>query len=301
MVRSTLASVGLQFVNSALKSELSTRWWRHYPWAALSLLVVLAYTVLSVAVCMGWQQDAWSRVYGAPWAGISSAHWFGTNALGQDIFARAMIGSRTSFVLGMQVMFATLLLGTFFGVLAGWQAQRWADKAVLWLAAVVDAVPFYLLAIAVAFAFRDQAFAVPLALSLAFWPGVARLVRADVMRLSRTDYIAAARMAGASARQIVRRHVLPNTLPLLLIQGAIVFVGAIKAEVVLSFIGLGTQDQQISWGTMLAEGSQEVIRGHWQNFLAASVLLSIMILSLNVLVDALQAMLDPRQRHRLEY
>ncbi|MCG8463319.1 MAG: ABC transporter permease [Xanthomonadales bacterium] len=279
----------------------STTWWKAAPWAVLALCIILAYTGLSLAVSLGWQQEAWSQIQGKPWQGISGAHWFGTNALGQDIFARAMVGSRTSFVLGVQVMLTTLMLGTGLGVIAGLQAQRGLDRAVLWLAAVVDAIPFYLLAIAVAFAFRGQFYAVPAALSLAFWPGVARLVRADVIRLERTDYIAAARMAGATSWQIARRHIVPNTMPLLLIQSAIVFVGAIKAEVVLSFIGLGTQEHQISWGTMLAEGSQEVVRGYWLNFLAASLLLSLMILSLNVLVDSLQTLLDPRQRQRLEY
>ena len=261
---------------------------RRYPLGLLALAVVLAYAAVAVAVSLGWQTDAWSRLSGGQWEGISAAHWWGTNLVGQDIFARAMVSTRTSFVIGLQVAVGALILGAVLGAAAG-----------MWLAAVLDAIPFFLLAMAVAFAFDHGSGAVESALVLSFWTTTARLVRAEVLRLQQQDFVAAARMAGLPAWRIAARHLLPNTVPVLVIQGVIVFVLAIKSEVLLSFIGLGVRDE-ISWGVMLAESTQEVLAGELNNFLAASLLLSGLILALNLLADALQDWLDPRQASRRE-
>jgi ABC-type dipeptide/oligopeptide/nickel transport system permease subunit len=126
---------------------------------------------------------------------------------------------------------------------------------------------------------------------MTFWTGTARIIRGEVMRLKQRAFVEAARAIGLPGIVIIFRHVLPNTFHILLVQATIIFVAAIKTEVILSFLGLGIQDG-VSWGLMLAESSQEVIAGHFGNFMAASLALFILLMGFNLLADALQDALD---------
>jgi ABC-type dipeptide/oligopeptide/nickel transport system permease subunit len=127
-----------------------------------------------------------------------------------------------------------------------------------------------------------------------FWTTTGRLVRGEVMRLKSREFVLSARAIGLPVHLILLRHILPNTLHILLVQATIAFVAAIKTEVILSFLGLGVQDG-VSWGLMLAESTQEVLAGHFNNFLAASLMLFLLLLGFNLLADAMQDAFDPRQ------
>jgi peptide/nickel transport system permease protein len=127
-----------------------------------------------------------------------------------------------------------------------------------------------------------------------FWTATGRLVRAEVMRIKSREFVLSARAIGLPVHTILLRHVLPNTAHILIVQATIAFVAAIKTEVILSFLGLGIQDG-VSWGLMLAESTQEILAGHFNNFLAASLLLFTLLLGLNLLADAMQEAFDPRQ------
>jgi peptide/nickel transport system permease protein len=133
-----------------------------------------------------------------------------------------------------------------------------------------------------------------LAMIATFWTTTGRLVRAEVMKIKSLDYVRSARAIGLPDLLILVRHVLPNTSHILLVQATIAFVAAIKTEVILSFLGLGVQDG-VSWGLMLAESTQEVLAGHFGNFIAASGMLFLLLIGFNMLADALQDALDPRQ------
>jgi peptide/nickel transport system permease protein len=185
-------------------------------------------------------------------------------------------------------------LGAALGALAGWYSHGWIDASVLWLKGVLDSIPFYLFVAAVAFALQGQPWAMHVAMIATFWTGTGRLVRAEVMKLRTREFVLAAEAIGLPDLLILLRHVLPNTLPILLVQASIAFVAAIKTEVILSFLGLGVQ-HGVSWGLMLAESTQEVLAGHFNNFLAASLMLFALLLGFNLLADALQDAFDPRQ------
>jgi ABC-type dipeptide/oligopeptide/nickel transport system permease subunit len=159
---------------------------------------------------------------------------------------------------------------------------------------VLDSIPFYLFVAAVAFALQGKAWAMHVAMIATFWTTTGRLVRAEVMKLKTRDFVLAARTIGLPDRVILRRHLLPNTVHILLVQASIAFVAAIKTEVILSFLGLGVQDG-VSWGLMLAESTQEVLAGHFNNFLAASLMLFALLMAFNLLADALQDAFDPKQ------
>ena len=267
-------------------------------WGLAGLAIVSVFLVLAVGVWLGWLGQDWARADGGRWAPPDAEHWFGTNLLGQDIFERTIYSTRVAFEIGLIVAAFTTLLGAVFGAVAGWRAFSWIDDAVLWVKGVLDSVPFFLFVAALAYAMQGQAFAMQIAMILTFWTATARLVRAEVMRLKGQDFIKSAQALGLPAWRIVLRHVLPNTTHILLVQATLVFVAAIKTEVILSFLGLGIHDS-VSWGLMLAESTQEVIAGHFGNFLAASFFLFVLLLGLNLLSDALQDALEPGlARHR---
>jgi peptide/nickel transport system permease protein len=258
------------------------------------LAIVLVFLLLAAGVWTGLLGQDWSTADGGRWEPAGREHWFGTNLLGQDIFQRAVYSVRTAFEIGLVVAVLSTLLGAVLGALAGWYSDRWVDSAVLWLKGVLDSIPFYLFVAAVAYALQGQPWAMHLAMVATFWTTTGRLVRAEVMKLKTLDFILAARAIGLPAPLILLRHLLPNTVHLLLVQGSIAFVAAIKTEVILSFLGLGVQDG-VSWGLMLAESTQEVLAGHFNNFLSASLLLFALLLGFNLLTDAMQDALDPRE------
>lgn len=269
------------------------------PVFAIAATIVMVYLLAAVGAALGWWAQDWRQPTGNLWAGPSAEHWLGTNILGQDIFQRALYSTRTAFEVGLLVSLAATVLGALSGAVAGYFQGRVVDEAILWLKGVLDAIPFYLFVAAIAFAFQDNPWSMHVAMIATFWTTTARLVRGEIIRLREMDFVLAARAIGLGHGTILLRHLLPNTYPLLLIQGSLTFVAAIKAEVILSFLGLGVEDS-VSWGVMLAESTQEVLSGHFQNFLTASVLLFVLVMAFNLLADGLQDAVDPRlvRRHR---
>jgi ABC-type dipeptide/oligopeptide/nickel transport system permease subunit len=273
----------------------SSPWWNRLKAdrAGLAgLTIVLLFMLLAVGVWLGLWGQNWAAASGGRWESPGPEYWFGTNVLGQDIFARAIFSVRTAFEIGLVVAVLSTALGALLGGLAGWYERTWVDGTILWLKGVLDSIPFYLFVAAVAFALQGVSWAMHLAMVATFWTGTGRLVRAEVMKLKTRAFVSAARAIGLPAGVILLRHVIPNTLNILLVQASIAFVAAIKTEVILSFLGLGIHDG-VSWGLMLAESTQEVLAGHFGNFLAASCLLFLLLLGFNLLTDALQDALDP--------
>ncbi len=264
------------------------------PYGMGGLLVVIIFAVIAICVWSGLLGQAWSEVSGNSWESASSTHWFGTNLLGQDILQRTLFGTATAFEVGLIVTLCSTILGAVMGALSGWYSHSWVDEIILWLKGVLDSIPFYLFAAAIAFALQGNPWAMHLAMIVTFWTTTARIIRGEVMRLKQREFVEAARAIGLPGLKTVFRHVLPNTFHILLVQASIVFVAAINTEVILSFLGLGIQDG-VSWGLMLAESSQEVLAGHFGNFIAAGTSLFILLMGFNLLADALQDALDTRR------
>ena len=267
---------------------------RKDPVGLTGLLIVSLFLVLAVGVWAGLLGQDWSAADGGRWETPGAKHWFGTNVLGQDIFQRSVYSVRTAFEIGLVVSILSTALGAALGALAGWHAGRFTDGAITWLKGVLDSIPFYLFVAAVAFALQGAPWAMHLAMIATFWTTTGRLVRAEVLKMKELDYVRSGRAMGLPSALIIVRHVLPNTSHILLVQATIAFVAAIKTEVILSFLGLGVQDG-VSWGLMLAESTQEVLAGHFGNFLAASGMLFLLLIGLNLLADALQDAIGPRQ------
>jgi peptide/nickel transport system permease protein len=260
----------------------------------IGLAIVLLFLALACGVWSGWLGQGWADAGGGRWEPASRQFWFGTNVLGQDIFQRAVYSVRTAFEIGLVVSLLSTLIGALLGAMAGWYSQTWVDGVILWLKGVLDSIPFYLFVAAVAFALRGEPWAMHVAMIATFWTGTGRLVRAEVLKIKSQEFVSSARAIGLPDPLILWRHVLPNSVHILLVQAGLTFVAAIKTEVVLSFLGLGVQDG-VSWGLMLAESTQEVLAGHFNNFLAASLMLFALLLGFNLLADAMQDAVDPRQ------
>ena len=267
---------------------------RSDPAGLAGLLIVAIFFLTAIGVWSGLIGQDWSAARGGRWEPAGPQHWFGTNVLGQDVFARSVYSVRTAFEIGLVVAVLSTALGAVLGAVAGWYSHRWVDALVVWLMGVLDSIPFYLFVAAVAFALQGQDWAMHVAMVSTFWTATGRLLRAEVMKIRTREFVLAARSIGLPDALILLRHVLPNTLHVLLVQASIAFVAAIKTEVILSFLGLGVQ-RGVSWGLMLAESTQEVLAGHFNNFLAASVMLFGLLMGFNLLADALQDAFDPRQ------
>jgi ABC-type dipeptide/oligopeptide/nickel transport system permease subunit len=260
----------------------------------IAFVVVFGYLVIAVGVWLGWWASEWPDVTGGKWEAVSGEHWFGTNVIGQDIFARAIFSTRTAFEVGLIVAVLSTGFGALLGAVAGFFSGGWIDEIVLWLMGVLDSIPFYLFVAAIVFAMQDSPWAMHVAMIATFWTSAGRLVRGEVIKLRNLEYVEAAHAIGVPEFIIIFRHVLPNTLHILLVQATITFVAAIKTEVILSFLGLGVKDG-MSWGLMIAESTQEVLAGFFNNFLAASLLMFGLVMAFNMFADALQDALDPRK------
>jgi ABC-type dipeptide/oligopeptide/nickel transport system permease subunit len=258
-----------------------------------SLGVVLVYALAAVGVALGLWATDWAAVTGPKWAPASAEYWFGTNIIGQDIFARALYSTRTAFEVGVVVALGATLLGAVLGAIAGFFGGTWIDEVVIWLMGVLDSVPFILLVAAIAYALQGSPWAMHIAMVVTFWITTARLVRGEVIKLKSLEFVEAAHAIGVSNMLIIFRHILPNTFHILLVQATISFVAAIKSEVILSFLGLGVKDG-MSWGLMISESTFEVLAGFYNNFIAASVLMFGLVMAFNMFSDALQDALDPR-------
>lgn len=260
----------------------------------VSLIFVLLYLLIALGVTFGWWASGWSDVTGGKWEGMSATHWFGTNLIGQDIFSRAIYSTKTAFEVGLVVALIATVVGAGIGAISGFFSGSWIDEILLWIMGVLDSIPFYLFVGAIVFAMQDSPYAMHVAMISTFWTSASRLVRGEVIKLRGLEYIEAAHAIGVPEFTIIFRHILPNTTHILLVQATITFVAAIKSEVILSFLGLGVKDG-MSWGLMIAESTQEVLAGFFNNFLAASVLMFGLVMAFNMFADALQDALDPRK------
>ncbi len=255
--------------------------------------VVLVFFLLALGV--------WFGLWGTNWSGTSAyfnqppsaAHLFGTNAIGQDIASRGLYATKVAFEVGFIVTFFATLLGVLLGALAGLYRSRWIDSLLLWIMGVLDSIPFYLFVAAVAYALQDHLFAMHIAMIAVFWTNIARIIRSEVIKLNQLEYIEAAQALGLQKLRILLFHIIPNTNHLIIIQASLVFVAAIKTEVILSFLGLGIKNG-ISWGLMIAEATNDIQAGYFYNFLVASGLLFSLVIGFNLFSDALQDALDPK-------
>lgn len=272
------------------------RWVRKHPTLIVGGLLLVAVAAVSI---------------GAPWIATfdpqdidplarmqppSAEHLFGTDALGRDVFSRAVWGGQVSMIVGASVA----LLATFFGVLIGLFAGfvRWADGPVMRVMDGLMAIPGILLAIALMAVTRASLTTVIVAITVPEIPRVVRLVRSLALTLREQLYVEAAHAVGTRLPVILLRHVLPNMVAPLIVQSTFVAAAAVLTEAALSFLGVGVPAQTPSWGNMMAEG-RNFVAVAFHIILYPGLLLAATVLAINLLGDGLRDALDPRLARQL--
>jgi peptide/nickel transport system permease protein len=224
----------------------------------------------------------------------SSAHWFGTDDLGRDILSRIILGASVSLRVGFLAVAIALVVGATIGLLAGFYG-RWVDDVLMRIMDMLFAFPAVLLAIAVLAVRGPGSSNTALAIAIVYVPIFARVTRASVLGVREEVYVRASRSVGASDWRLLTRHVLPNAAPPIIVQTSISLAFAVLAEAALSFLGLGTQPPNPSWGLMLAEGRGFIDIAWWLAFFPGMAIF-LTVLCFNLLGDGLRDVLDPRQR-----
>ena len=277
--------------------------------AVVCLAVIVVYALVAVIaplVFSGWQDSYnYDRTNEAP----SREYWLGTDEFGRSILQKALLGASVSMTVGFTANIIAVPLGLLLGAVAGYFG-RWIDDLIVWVYSTLASIPGLILLMALKFSFKDVVlfentwFAIDLdgmagiclALGITSWIGVCRLVRAETLRIRELDYVVAARAAGRGSFVILLRHVIPNVLHLGIITFSLGFVGAITAEVFLSYLNIGVQNRP-SWGKMINSARMDLVVGRWWEITAAVGAMFLIVLAWNIFGDRLRDALDPKLRN----
>ncbi len=277
-----------------------TRWRRRHPTVAIGGvllgLVVFASLLAPALTAYDPLKPSFSQRLAPPWGlGGTRAHLLGTDNLGRDILARLLYGGRISLALAITAVAIAGLVGVVVGLVASWGGRK-IDAVIMRMADVQLAFPVIMLAIAIVAVVGTNPLALVGVLALSGWVLYARAIRAHVLTIKRLDYIEAATTLGASDLRIIVRHVLPNTVALILVIGSSQFATMVLLESGLSFLGMGIQAPRPSWGLMLAEG-RDYLSNAWWLATAPGLMIALVVLGANLLGDGLRDLLDPTLRN----
>jgi oligopeptide transport system permease protein len=220
---------------------------------------------------------------------------FGGDRLGRDVLAKTIKGTEISVFVGVAAAVVATLIGTLLGAFGGFFGGKVGDF-LEWVYNVFESIPNILLIFAFAAVVGRGVESVVVILALTGWTGMYRQVRAEFIKHSSREYVRSAEAIGATNLSRMFRHILPNVSHVILVRMGLLVVGFIKAEVILSYLGLGVRVDQVSWGTMLAEAQSELILGHWWQLVAATAFMAVFVTAFSLMADALRDALDPKLR-----
>src|SRR5450830_896775 len=255
------------------------------------LLVVLAMALSSPWLFPGDPLDMVTEPFVRP--GVDPAHLLGSDMLGRDVLSGIFHGARVSLLIAVVSTLLALMLGVTGGVLVGFYGGR-IDALLMRVTEFFQTIPAFLFALAIVAVVQPSLLTIALVIGVTSWPSLARLVRAEVLKLRHSDMVQASAALGASDLRIMLRDILPNTLTPILVSTSLMVATAILTESSLAFLGLGDPNA-VSWGNMVGSG-REVIRTDWYITTIPGIAIVVTVLALNLLVDGLADVLDPRDR-----
>ncbi len=256
--------------------------------------LVLAFVVVAILAPLLAPHDPYAMDPGHVLEPPGVGRWLGTDALGRDVLSRTLHGARISLGVGAAAVSVAVVAGTAIGAIAGYFG-RLVDAAISRIVDVLFAFPDVLLALVVVAVLGPSLGNVTLAIGIVYTPIFARVSRSAVLSIARSGYVEAARAIGASDARILARHVLPNLVPLLIVQTSLALAFAVLAEAALGYLGLGVEPDAPSWGMMLQQGRPWFERAWWVAVFPG-LAISLLVLGLNLVGDALRDAIDPRSR-----
>lgn len=262
--------------------------------ATASAIVLL---LLTVAVVIGpmllpWEYDVidWEHIAEGP----SAAHWLGTDQIGRDLLVRLLEGGRISLMIGVVATLVSLVIGISWGAIAGYFGGK-LDAVMMRIVDILYALPFMFFVILLMVFFGRNIFLMFVAIGAINWLDMARIVRGQTLSLKRREFVEAAVVTGAGPFAIIRRHIVPNLLGVVAVYVTLTIPQVILAESFLSFLGLGVQEPQTSWGALVNDGAQVMETMPWL-LIAPAITLALTLFCFNFLGDGLRDALDPKEQ-----
>lgn len=266
--------------------------------ALLGTIVLTTIVVLTIAGLTVGDLEPTRADIRAMRAAPSSAHLLGTDLAGRDIMSRLIYGAATSLVVGFGAVTVYVIIGTTVGLVAGWRGGR-ADQLLMRVTDAILAIPALLIIVAFVAAVGPSLTSVLIVIGLLGWPGIARLIRGQVLQLREAEFVTASRVIGMSELRILTRHLIPHSFGPLSVAATFGVSSAILLESAISFLGLGVQPPAASLGTMINEArSPSVLQQYPWMWVPPGVLIALIVLSVNFIGDGLRDALDPRSVRR---
>lgn len=290
------ANLQAQLGEAETFSTAIKRLWRENKLAAASAIVIALFILAAVFAPLLTpysfdEMDLLNRL-----APPSGEHLLGTDEAGRDVFTRMLYGARISLLVGIVPTVISMLAGAVLGIIAGYNGGK-TDAVIMRLADIMLAFPSMFLAMVIMYTLGDGIINIFLALALVNWASVARIVRAETLKLKETEFVEAARSIGVKKITVMLRHILPNCIPSLIVLFTLNIPSAILSESSLSFLGIGIKAPQASWGLMVNTGRQFLYSQPWLS-LSPSVAIMIIVLAFNFLGDGLRDVLDPHLKNQ---
>lgn len=262
--------------------------------AVYSAVIMAAMFVMVVfgPMLISWEPDYTDWDYTSSPPSLSSGHWFGTDAVGRDILVRTLTGGRISLMVGLVATLVSLLIGVSYGATAGYFGGT-ADRIMMRIVDIVYALPFMFFVILLMVVLGRHIVLIFVAIGAINWLDMARIVRGQTLSLKNTEFVEAAKACGVSDWDIIKRHITPNLLGVVIVYVTLTIPQVILIESFLSFLGLGVQEPMSSWGALISDGAQDMESAPW-TLIVPSVFLTVTLYCFNFIGDGLRDALDPK-------